>query len=391
MHLSFVGLAMVAGVAFFVPLLLGFFPRLRMPSVVAEIAVGIVIGPSVLGWVHVDMPIQVISVIGLATLLFLAGLEIELHRLKGPPLRLAGFGFLLSFGLALCVSYGLKHAGLIQTPLFIGIVLSATALGVVIPILKDSGEITTDFGQLVVAGASISDFCTVILLSLFFSRESKNPASQLFLLAAFLLLTGALAITILRGQRSTALSSVLLRLQDTTAQIRIRGASLLLLVLVAVAERFGLETILGAFVAGAILPLIDRDALQTHPHFRIKVEAIGFGIFVPIFFVTSGIKFNLSALLQSPAGLIQVPLYLLALLAIRGLPALAYRRLVGVRRAIAAGFYQATTLSFVVASVQIGAELKLIDDATGAALIAASLVSVLIFPLAAGMVLNGKS
>jgi Kef-type K+ transport system membrane component KefB len=205
---------------------------------------------------------------------------------------------------------------------------------------------------------------------------------------AFLFLAAALAVALVRGQKSTALSAVLLKLQDTTAQIRIRGAALMLLVLVAVAQRFGLETILGAFVAGAILPLIDRDALQTHPHFRIKVEAIGYGIFVPIFFVTSGIKFNLSALLHSPAGLIQVPLYVLALLIIRGLPALIYRRIVGLRRAIAAGFYQATTLSFVVASVQIGAELHLIDDATGAALIAASLVSVLIFPLAAGIVLQ---
>jgi Kef-type K+ transport system membrane component KefB len=242
----------------------------------------------------------------------------------------------------------------------------------------------------VVAAASISDFCTVILLSLFFSRESRNPAAQLFLLLAFLFLAAAATVALVRGQRSTALSGVLLRLQDTTAQIRIRGAALLLLVLVAIAERFGIETILGAFVAGAILPLIDRDATQTHPHFRTKVEAIGFGIFVPIFFVTSGIKFSLSALLQSPAGMIQVPLYLLALLVARGLPALTYRTFIGTRNAIAAGLYQATTLSFVVASAQIGTELKLIDDATGAALIAAALLSVLIFPYAAGAVLRSK-
>ena len=389
MQVSFLGLAIVAAVGFFVPLLLGFLPRVRLPSVVVEIAIGIIVGPSVLGWVTVDAPIQVMSLIGLATLLFLAGLEIEFHRLKGPPLRLASAGFVVSLCLALAVSFGLRQAGLVQAPLFIAIVLAATALGLIIPILKDSGEIASNFGQLVVAAASIADFGTVILLSLFFSRESKSPASQGILLVAFLLLAVIVVVAMVRGE-SSALSAVLLRLQDTTAQIRIRGAALLLMALVAVAEHFGLETILGAFVAGAILALIDRDATRTHPYFRTKLEAIGFGLFVPIFFITSGVKFNLSALLHSPSGMLQVPLYVLALLVVRGFPAWIYRRLIGTRRAIAAGLLQATTLSFVVASVQIGAELKLINEATAAALIAAALLSVLICPLAAGIVLRGE-
>jgi Kef-type K+ transport system membrane component KefB len=340
--------------------------------------------------VQVDAPIQVLSVLGLATLLFLAGLEIEFHRLKGLPLRLASIGFLVSLGLSAAVSYGLKAAGLIQTPLFIGIVLAATALGLIIPILKDAGLIATDFGQLVVAAASISDFSTVILLSLFFSREATSTATQLFLLAAFLLLAGAVVVMILRGGRSSSLSAVLLRLQDTTAQIRIRGAALLLVALVAVAERIGLEAILGAFIAGAILALVDREATQTHPQFRTKLEAIGFGLLIPIFFVSSGLKFNLKALLQSTSGMLQVPIYVVALFVVRGLPAWIYREFVGRRRAVAAGLLQATSLSFIVAAVQIGTELKLISDGTAAALVAAALLSVLIFPFVAGVVLRGE-
>jgi Kef-type K+ transport system membrane component KefB len=388
-HISFSGLAIVAAVGFAVPLLLGFLPRLKLPSVVLEIFMGIVIGPSVLGWVVVDAPIQVLSLLGLASLLFLAGLEIEMERLGGRALKLALIGFVISLVLALGVGYSLQAFGLIQTPLFVAIVLAATGLGVIIPILKDSGEISNQFGQLVVAAASISDFGTVILLSLFFSRETSSTATQLFLLGGFLLLAAVLVMVGVRGGRWNRLSNVLLRLQDTTAQIRVRGGALLLVSLVAVAERFGLETILGAFVAGVILTLLDREASLTHPQFRAKLEAIGFGLFVPIFFVTSGIKFNLGALLASPSSMLQVPIYLLALLVVRGLPAWLYVPLLGPRRSIAAGLFQATSLSFIVASVQIGMELKVLTEATGAALVASALLSVLIFPLSAGLVLRG--
>ncbi len=387
--ISFNGLAVVTAVAFGVPLVLGLFPRLKMPSPVLEIAVGVILGPSVLGWVQVDTPIQVISVIGLAALLFLAGLEIEFHRLRGTPLMLAAAGFGVSLVLSLCMAYGLKKAGLVDSPLFIAIVLAATALGLVVPILKDTGHIASNFGQLVVAAASISDFGTVILLSLFFSREAAGAGTQLALLSGFLLLSMAVVVMVLRGGKSNVLSAALFRLQNTTAQIRIRGAALLLVALVAVAQRFGLETILGAFIAGAILSMVDSEASRTHPLFHTKLEAIGYGIFVPVFFVASGLRFNLRALIHSTAGMAQIPVYLAALLVVRGLPACIYRRYIGWRKSVAAGLLQATSLSFTVASVQIGTELKAINETTGAALVASALMSVLVFPWAAGLVLKG--
>lgn len=391
MLMSFSGLAIVAAVAFLVPLTLGFFPRVRVPSVVVEIAMGIVIGPFGLGWVTMDPPIRVLSIIGMAALLFLSGMEIEYERLRGRTLSLSLLGFAISLVLGIAIAFGLQAASLIYTPLFVAFILAATAVGLVIPILKDAGEISTDFGQIVVAGASIADFGTVILLALFFSREAASATSQLVLLGAF----GAIAVTIVfaafRIGRAKPVTAVLFRLQATTAQIRVRGAMMLLTALVAVAQRFGLEVILAAFIAGSMLTIIDRDAEATHPQFRQKLEGVGFGVFVPVFFVASGIQYNLGALLASRAALIQVPLYLVALLVIRGLPALLYRPIIGTRRSIAAGLLQATTLGFVVAGVQMGVELRLIDAATSAALVASALLSVLIFPFAAAMVLKGAA
>jgi len=388
-EVSFSGLALVAAVAFLAPLVLGLAPSLRLPAVVLEIVAGIVIGPAVLGWVEVDDAIEVLSVIGLAFLLFLAGLEIELDRLRGRPALAALLGFGLSFGLALLVGYGLKGADLADAPLLVAIILSATALGVIVPLLKDSGEISSDFGQLVIAGASIADFGAIILLTLFFSREATATDTKLFLLGGFALVAVAGAAALSGVGRSMRLSAVLTRLQDTTAQIRVRGAFLLLAAFVVLAEELGLEVILGAFMAGAILRLVDTDEMMTHPQFRLKLEAVGFGVFIPIFFVTSGLRFNLDALFASTSTIVLVPIFLAALLLVRGLPAILYRPLVGGRRAFVAGLLQATSLTFIVAASQIGMELGELSEATGAAMIAAGLLSVLIFPLAALTVLRG--
>src|SRR6266511_3337436 len=327
-ELSLAGVAVVAAVAFLVPLLLGLFPGLRLPSVVLEIVVGIVLGPSVLGWVRVDPPLQVLSILGLAFLLFLAGLEVDVDHLRGRLLGLAGGGFAASFAVGLAASAGLAAVGLVETPLLVAIILTATSLGVVIPVLKDAGQVESDFGQLVIAAASIADFGAVILLSLFFSREATGPGAQLLLIGGLVLLAVAVAVGLARAGHSTRLAADLGRLQDSSAQIRVRGAVLLLAGLVLVAQRLGLETILGAFLAGALL-------------------------------------------------------------LVRGLPAVLYRKRVGARRTVVAGLLQATSLPFTVAAVQIGMELSKLDQATGAALVAAGLLSVLLFPLAALTVLRG--
>jgi Kef-type K+ transport system membrane component KefB len=380
---SFSGLVIVSAVAFLAPLVLGLLPRVRVPAVVLEIVLGIVIGPSVLGWVHMDLPIRILAVVGLGFLLFLAGLEVELERLRGPLLRLPLVGFLISLAAAAAVGYGLDLAGLIRAPLLVGIALVATSLGLVVPVLKDARQSGSDFGQLVIAGATIADFGAVILLTLFFSGESSGTGTKLLLLGVFVALIASAAISVAGASRSRRISSALVRLQDTTAQIRVRGAVLLLIAFVALAARFGLETILGAFLAGVVLGLIDRDPMMTHPHFRMKLEGIGYGFLVPIFFISSGIQFDLKALFESASSLALVPLFLLALLVVRGIPALVYRPVVGTRPTAAAALLQATSLPFIVTAASIGVSLGQLSKATAAALIAAGLLSVLVFPTVA--------
>jgi Kef-type K+ transport system membrane component KefB len=389
-QIDFTNLLIVAAAAFAAPLALGLAPRLRLPAVVLEISLGIVLGRSVLGWADVDAPVQLMNLLGLAFLLLLAGLEVDFERFRGTLLRLTATAFAVSFGVALVYALALHAGGLVKSPLLIAIIASATSLGIVIPVLKDSGEASSHFGQVVLAGASIADVATILLLSLFFSEQSSGLGARLSLLGAFAALALAVGLVLVGAERSMRLSGALLRLQDTTAQIRVRGAFVLLVGFVVLAEKFGLEAILGAFVAGAVIKLVDRDETMTHTHFQQKLAEAGFGIFVPFFFVTSGLKFDGSALFAKSSTLALVPLFVGLLLAARALPALLYRRLLDDRRVAAAGLLQATSLGFIVVASQIGMDLGLITKGTGAAFVAAGLVSVLVFPLAALTLLRAE-
>jgi Kef-type K+ transport system membrane component KefB len=377
---EFGDLLIVMAVAFAAPFALGLAPWLRLPSVLLEIVAGIVLGPSVLGVVEVDEAIDVISIIGLGFVLFLAGLEIEFEKLRGPALRVALGGFAASFVVALLVGLGLSAGGLVETPLLVAVILCSTSLGILIPVLKDAGEIDKPFGQLVIAACSIADFGAIILLTLFFSGEG-GIGSTVFLLAALAALAVAVYFAVKGAEHSMRIGDTLVKLQDTTAQIRVRAAVLLFVGFAAVAESLGLEVILGTFIAGAMVSLLDRDELMTHPAFRLKLEAVGFGFFIPVFFVTSGVRFDADALFADSSTLLMVPVFLAALLLARGVPALLYRRVLEPRQIAAAGLMQATSLPFIVAATAIGAELGLIEAAESAALIGAGLVSVLVFPV----------
>jgi Kef-type K+ transport system membrane component KefB len=348
---------------------------------------GIVIGPSGLGWVKPDLPVSILALVGLAFLLFLSGLEIDVQRLRGRILNLTALGFVVSFAIAIVVGIGLKAGGFVKSPLFVAIVLVATSLGVIVPVLKDSNNISSSFGQLVIAAASIADFGAIILLSLFFSgKGSTSLAGTLILLGVFGLVVVLVGFAIAGFEHSMSLSRVLQRLQDTTAQIRVRAAFVLLIGFTALAQSVGLETILGAFAAGALLSLIDHDEAMTHPQFRLKLEAVGFGVFIPTFFVTSGLRFDLNALFSSASTVARVPLFLLAIYLARGLPAFVYVRLLGRSRSVIAGVLQATSLPFIVAATQIGLQLGVVSRASAAGLVAAGLLSVVISP-ALGLVL----
>jgi Kef-type K+ transport system membrane component KefB len=364
------------------PLLIGFAPRLRLPAVVLEIAIGIVLGPSVLGWVNVDLPVQILSLIGLAFLLFLSGLEIDPRRLHGRLLRIALLGYVMTLALGIPIGAGADAAGWVSSPLLLVIALSATSLGLVVPVLKDAGRADSEVGQTTIVAATVADFSAIVLLSLLFSASDGGPGSRLLLIGVFALLVAATGIVVGRVGMSRRLGDVLLRLQDTTAEIRVRFAVVLLIAFTALAERFGLESILGAFLAGVVVSVVDRDS-TSHPFFRAKLEAVGFGFVIPVFFVSSGIKLDLQGLLDSPSALLRVPVFLVALLVMRGIPALLYVKTLGRRPALAAALLQATSLPFIVAATQIGVELGDLSAVTAAAIVSAGLLSVLIFPAVA--------
>ena len=384
-EISLTGVLIVAAVAFLVPLGLGLVPALRVPSVVVEIAAGIVIGPAVLGLVEVDGPLRFMALLGLAFLLFLAGMEIDFGGLlRGGTLRSAGIGFALSLAIAFGIASLLDVIGLVQAPLLVAVMLSATSLGIVVPVLADAGQSGSALGRLVITASSVADFGAVILLSLFFSRDATGIGSVVLLIGVFVLVVGAIGVALAEAERLRWLSAVLQRLQDSSAQIRVRGALLLLVGFAVLAQSLGLEVILGAFIAGTVLRLVDKDAMLTHPLFRRKLEAVGYGVFIPFFFVVSGVELDVGALFAGGgAALAPVPVFLLALLLARGLPAILYGRAVGTRGVLAAGLLQATSLPFIVAAVGIGTELELLSPATGAALVVAGLLSVVLFPLGA--------
>jgi Kef-type K+ transport system membrane component KefB len=381
--ISFTSLAVVAAAAFAAPLLAGVVPRVALPSVVVEIVLGILIGPSVLGWADADEPVRVLALLGLSFLLLISGLEIDFDRLRGRLLAVTALAFGVSLALGLVAGLALSGAGLVRSPLLIAVMFSATSLGIVIAVLKDAGQVATPFGQLVIAGSSMGEVGSIVLLTLFFSGESGSVGARLVLLGLFGAFCAAVAFAVVGAGRSLRVMRALVRLQDTTAQIRVRGAFVLLAVFVVLASRLGLEAILGAFLAGAILKLVDRDEAMTHPRFRAKLEAAGFGIFVPVFFVASGVRYDAGALFASGSTLARVPLFLAVLLAVRGLPALLYRGMAGGREVGAAGLLQATSIGFLVVATQIGQEMALISAANAAAVVAAGLLSVLLFPIGA--------
>jgi Kef-type K+ transport system membrane component KefB len=362
----------------------------RVPSVVLEIVAGVVLGPSVLGWVHVDQAVRVLSVAGLAFLLLLAGLEIDLRGLHGRPLALAGTGYAVSAGLAVLAALGAQAAGWTSSPLFLAIALTSTALGLVVPVLKDAGALTSPVGTAAVTGASVADFSAILLLTLLFSTSGGGAGATAAALVGFGVLVAVLARVLGRVGMSMRLGEVLVRLQDTTAEIRVRLVVVLLVGFLVLAQQFGLELLLGAFLAGALVGLLDRDS-ASHPRFRSKLEAIGYGFLVPVFFVSSGVSLDLRGLFAHPSALLRVPVLLVVLLAVRGLPAVLHVPSLGRRGAAAVGLLQATSLPFLVLVAQIGQATGRLSAVTGAALVCAGLLSVLVYPVLALRLLGRSS
>jgi Kef-type K+ transport system membrane component KefB len=366
----------VAVIAFLAPVLRELIPWLFVPSIVLELVGGIIVGPQVLDIAHSSPPVELFSTIGLAALLFLAGREIDVERLRGAVLERGLACFALGFMIAAAVAAPLHEIGLIKTPLLVAVILVATSLSVIIVPLRDAHEIDTPFGQQVIASAAIAEFSSVILVSFFFSNERSGYGTEIVHLSAFVLLAVVVYVAVSRVGRIERLRAALARLRESSAQIQTRADLALVAVVVGITSELGLEAILAAFTVGVIRGMTEERDERSEQ----KREAVALGIFVPFFFVSSGLDFQLDELFATLGGVIRLPVFVLALLAVHVIPALIYRRTMGTRMAVAAGLLQATSFSFIIVATQIGLQLHIMVQSTATALVGAGLISVVAFP-----------
>ncbi|MBV9411956.1 MAG: cation:proton antiporter, partial [Acidimicrobiia bacterium] len=238
------------------PLVVALVPSLRIPAVVLEIVGGIIIGPQVIGIATPDVHVRMMATIGLAFLLFLAGLEVDIDRLRSPVASLAAWAFVLSMGLAIIAGYVMNLLGTNEDPLLLAIIFVATSLGVVAPVLRDTGEIESEFGQLVFIAGSMAEFGSILLLSLFFSKDSKSPASALVVLIGFGLVILLSSVLVGRVWRGHWIARQMERLEDTSSMLRVRAAIAILFLFAVLANHLALEAILGTFVAGALVRVL---------------------------------------------------------------------------------------------------------------------------------------
>ncbi|WP_433573203.1 cation:proton antiporter [Streptomyces sp. CA-251247] len=354
---------------------------IRIPLVIFEILLGILLGPDVLGWAHTGTVIDTLSNLGLAMLIFLAGYEIDFAAIRGDTLRRSIWAWLISLVLGLGIALALTGAQ-IDTTVVIGTALTSTALGTVLPILRDSGDLHGRFGTVMLAFGAVGEFGPIIAMALLLS--GRRPGESAALLVAFAAVTAAAVFWALRPRRPW-FSTVIEKTLHSSAQFAVRFVMLLLVSMLGLSVVFGLDTLLGAFAAGLLTRLILNGAAPgSSEEILGRIEAMGFGFLVPLFFIVTGIGFDLASLLDGGRALALLPAFLLLFLVVRGLPAyvLAPRDLHGAdRRALA--LFASTCLPLVVAITTIGLEEKALDAGEAAALVGAAMVSVLVFPLVA--------
>ncbi|MCW4352923.1 cation:proton antiporter [Hoyosella sp. YIM 151337] len=379
MSASLVIVLVIAGV---IPLLIGAARIVLIPVALCEICAGIALGPFGLGWIEIDGTVRVVALLGLSFLLFVAGHEIDPRRFRGTLARHVAVSLLLSIGLALAAGAVFALLGIRGTPL-LAVALLATSLGLIVPVLADAQQRTTSVGKITIAGASAGDITAVVLLSVGFAGTDAPLPGRVLLLALLALAITALGAAIAGLTHSRRVTAIIQRGADTSAQIRVRLTVLLVAGLAYVADAVGFEAILGAFLAGVLVRVLDPEPERTHPRYPVKLEALGFGFLIPVFFVASGAAIDVGSLLANSSALMRVPLFLAALLIVRGVPVVAYAGEVSRREAVAVALLQATSLPFLLTAAQIGREMDLIDGETAAALVLAGLVSVLLFPAAA--------
>ena len=390
---SFVPLLIVFFLAFIVPMILLRFKNLRIPIVVGELIAGIIIGQSGLGWVEPHDPVlELLAEFGFVFLMFLSGVEIDFSSLgtlkptstgskpkKWGSLQLGSASFVLTLTLSIVIGYVFVYFDLIQTPWMMALILSTTSLGVVVPVLKEKGISSGSYGQSILVAALIADFATMFLITVLVAAVSKGLTLDvlvigvLFVAFFFMYRFGMFFVN-----RPAIIRRTIEELSHATAQIKVRAAFTIMLIFIALSETIGTEVILGAFLAGAIISLVKPPQDEELEH---QLNVIGYGFFIPIFFIMVGVEFNLAALIGSPTALILAALLVLAAVVVKFIPALIFKLTYSWRQAFGAGAILSARLSLIIAASAIGLRLGIITESINSAIVLVSLVTVSIAPL----------
>jgi len=365
------------------PIIASFIPRIKVPVVVIEIALGIIIGPQVLGLAQKDELVEGLAELGLAFLFFLAGFEIDFEKIRGTPLKLAGYGWLLSLVLSAAIATVLFLSGLILLVRYVAIAMTTTAIGTLMPILRDADEVDTPLGRNILAAGAVGEFGPIVLTAVLLSTENSQLVTLALLFGFGALVIGGIRLA--QRWHPVRISTVARQSMNTSGQLPMRLSILVLIALISVAVVLHLEFLLGAFAAGVIVAQAIKDVgKEDIEPLRVKYEGISFGLFIPVFFVVSGMNFDLHALFGSPLALIELPMFLLFFLVVRGVPALLlYRKSLSRQNRTSLAFLSATELPLVVAITTLGLEQHQMRPETAAALVGAAMLSVFIFPLIA--------
>ena len=374
----------VLAVAVAAPLLAEIRVGARVPVVVLEVLLGILFGPHLLGWLHDHVFLANMQFVGMAAMLFMAGMEIDFGKIRGRPLSLALGGWAASLALAL-MAVGLLHVipG-VQAPMMVAIALTTTGLGVLLPILRDGGQLETAFGRMVMAAGTLGEIGPVIVVALALS-ERYTTWQAFGLLLVFLALV-VLAAAVGVGARPPRLLALLARTLQSSTQLPVRLALLIIAAFLTLAQELGFERILGAFAAGMIVGVATRGP-DGEP-FRVKIDAVCFGWLTPFFFIGTGMNFDLGSLTRETETMLLAPIFLLLFLLVRGLPVLLYRRDLPLPEQLPFALSSSVaSLGMVVVITHLGMQANVMNPNIAQALIAAALLSMLVFPTVAGVLL----
>ncbi|MEC4748467.1 cation:proton antiporter [Methylomicrobium sp. Wu6] len=379
-------LLLIVFVAMLAPLLAELPRGFRLPVVVIEIVLGIMIGPHVL---HLASPVGMVDTLGqlgLTFLLFMVGLEINVDKVRGRPLSLALGGWFLSFILATICMFFFNAIGLIQAPpMLAAVALSTTALGVLGPILRDRGELDSEFGKYMVAAAAAGEFCPLLVISLLVIPTHSTLVHTLFIVTFIIIALAAANVAL--NMRSLRAIERLAHTMQSSGQLPVRICLVLQVLFVVLASKFGLNIVMGAFAAGMVVGLASKG--EGGELLRHKLDAIGYGFLIPIFFIVAGMKFEVSALWTGPLAPIQVTLLLGLLVLVRGIPVILYRQALAPEEQVPFALYSATGLPLIVVISEIGVSSGLMRSDRAAILVGAGMISVLLLPFLA-VKLRGK-